>query len=65
MTLTAGAGLNHYEILSPLGRGGMGKVFLAEDTRLLRKVALKLLPEEFSAGTSDLYRARVRRRRGV
>lgn len=56
MTLAAGARLNHYQILSPLGAGGMGEVYLAEDTRLRRKVALKLLPEEFTRNTQRLRR---------
>jgi serine/threonine protein kinase len=47
--------LGSYRILSPLGRGGMGEVYLAEDTRLGRKVAIKLLLEEF---TTDGERVR-------
>ena len=42
-----GSRFNHYQILSRLGRGGMGEVYLATDTRLDRKVAIKLLPAEF------------------
>ena len=41
--------LNHFRILKQIGRGGMGEVFVAEDTTLDRKVALKVLPEKFSA----------------
>jgi eukaryotic-like serine/threonine-protein kinase len=43
-----GQQLGAYKILAPLGRGGMGEVFLALDTRLKRKVALKLLPTKFT-----------------
>jgi len=44
MLLSSGARLGHYTILAPLGAGGMGEVWAAEDTRLKRKVALKVLP---------------------
>jgi eukaryotic-like serine/threonine-protein kinase len=47
MTLAPGTRLGSYEIVSPLGAGGMGEVYRARDTRLGRDVAIKVLPEEF------------------
>jgi eukaryotic-like serine/threonine-protein kinase len=52
MALTAGTKLGPYEILSPLGAGGMGEVYRARDTRLDRTVAIKILPATF-AGDAD------------
>lgn len=54
-----GKDLNHYRVLSILGAGGMGEVYLAEDTKLRRKIALKLLPAQFS--TDAERRARFER----
>ena len=47
MPLPAGARLGPYEILSPLGAGGMGEVYRARDTRLNREIAIKVLPDSF------------------
>ena len=49
MTLAPGARLGPYEVLAPLGAGGMGEVWRARDTRLGREVAIKVLPQAFAA----------------
>lgn len=51
-----GETLAHYEIVSPLGRGGMGEVYLALDSKLDRKIALKLLPARFTRSSDRLSR---------
>jgi eukaryotic-like serine/threonine-protein kinase len=51
MTLSPGARLGPYEVVAPIGAGGMGEVFKARDTRLDRSVAIKILPAEFAQNT--------------
>jgi serine/threonine protein kinase/Tol biopolymer transport system component len=48
MAITIGTRLGPYEVLSPIGAGGMGEVYKARDTRLNRTVAIKVLPEHFA-----------------
>src|SRR5258707_5632108 len=59
MPLAAGTRLGPYEILAPLGAGGMGEVYRARDTRLSREVAVKVLPQHLSANQE--IRARFER----
>ena len=56
MPLSAGSRLGPYEILAPLGVGGMGKVYRARDTRLGRDVVLKILPAEVAGDASRRQR---------
>ena len=56
MALSAGSKLGPYEILSPLGAGGMGEVYRARDTRLGREVAVKVLPASLSSDADRLRR---------
>ena len=56
MTLSQGSKLGPYEILAPIGAGGMGEVYKAKDERLKRDVAIKVLPVSFSADPDRLRR---------
>jgi serine/threonine protein kinase/Tol biopolymer transport system component len=56
VSLTPGARLGPYEIVSPLGAGGMGEVYRARDTRLERTVAIKVLPSHLSASPESRQR---------
>src|SRR5216110_3066479 len=51
-----GETLSHYRIISKIGAGGMGEVYLAHDTKLDRRVALKILPEEFAGDPERMRR---------
>ena len=56
MTITTGTRLGRYEIRSKIGAGGMGEVYLTEDTQLRRRVALKILPGDFAANQDRMRR---------
>src|SRR5262245_20143515 len=58
VVISTGSTLGPYEILAPLGAGGMGEVYRARDTKLHREVALKILPEAFVRDTGRLSRFR-------
>jgi eukaryotic-like serine/threonine-protein kinase len=56
MTFTTGTKLGTYEIVGPLGSGGMGEVYRARDSKLKREVAIKILPEAFSRDADRVAR---------
>jgi serine/threonine protein kinase len=58
VTVPSGSRLGSYEILAPIGAGGMGEVYRARDTKLGREVAIKVLPEAFSRNKERLARFR-------
>src|SRR5579863_4714520 len=56
MSLAPGTHLGPFEILAPIGAGGMGEVYRAKDTKLKREVALKVLPDSFADDPARLAR---------
>src|SRR6202162_278765 len=56
MSLAPGTRMGPYEILAPIGAGGMGEVYRARDTKLKREVAIKVLPESFAADPERMAR---------
>lgn len=59
MSLAQGTRLGPYEVVAPLGAGGMGEVHKARDTRLHRDVAIKVLPAEFASDPARLRRFEI------
>jgi len=56
MSIAPGTRINHYEVISRLGAGGMGEVYVAEDSRLGRQVAIKVLPADYAKDADRLRR---------
>src|ERR1700675_2238938 len=56
MPLSPGTRLGPYEIFAPIGKGGMGEVYRAKDTKLKREVAIKVLPEAFARDPERMAR---------
>jgi eukaryotic-like serine/threonine-protein kinase len=56
MTLATGTKFGSYEVVAPIGSGGMGEVYQAHDTKLGRNVAIKVLPEAFAHDADRLAR---------
>ena len=56
MSLSPGTRLGPYKIISPIGRGGMGEVYRARDTKLERDVAIKVLPDELATDEERVAR---------
>jgi serine/threonine protein kinase len=63
MTLSSDTKLGRYEIRSKIGAGGMGEVYLAQDLRLHRKVALKILPADLASNKDRMRPLRNRTNR--
>src|SRR5260370_73298 len=56
MSMAPGTRLGPYEVIEPIGAGGMGEVYRAKDTKLKREVALKVLPDSFAGDPERMAR---------